>query len=208
MLAPPGGRMPRSRSKPPDRDIVAAVLAGIADPHDAPVGQPDPPRALDLDEEQFDRVGGPGELEALAGERPVLDLGAGEIKHAGAGLVDPPAPAGAVGLGAADEVGRNAVDRHVAGQLASASLRSPARNSRWRRPCRRRPGPSRNCSRRSRGAYRRLSDAAWAHSAVQSPARVSPETVLPPHQRRAACAEGARARAPPRHGERTRSLEQ
>ena len=62
--------------QPPDRDIFAAVLIVVADAHDASVGQSDPARALDLEEEQFDRVGRPGEFQPLAGERAVLDLGA------------------------------------------------------------------------------------------------------------------------------------
>src|SRR5204862_4391040 len=71
------------------------------------------PGALDLHEEQVDRVLGPGELEPFAGERPVLDFGARKIKDAGAGLIDPPAAGGAVRLGAADEVGRHPVDRYI-----------------------------------------------------------------------------------------------
>ena len=62
--------------QPADGDIFAAVLVGIADAHDRAVGQPQPPGALDLEEEQVDRVGRPGDLQPLAGQRAVLDLGA------------------------------------------------------------------------------------------------------------------------------------
>ena len=59
-----------------------------------------------------------------------------------------PAPGRAVRRGAADEVGRRAVDRHlVARRRRPATRRSPARNSRWRRPC---PSPTRTHSNRSR----------------------------------------------------------
>ena len=79
-----------------DSDIVAPVLAGIADPHDSAVGQAEAARALDLEEEEVDRVGRPGDFEAPAGERPVLDLGALEIRddrlrsRAGRGAAFPP----------------------------------------------------------------------------------------------------------------------
>ena len=62
--------------QPADRDIFAAVLAGIADPHHAAVGQPQPPRALDLEEEEVDRIGRPGDLQPAPGQRALLDLAA------------------------------------------------------------------------------------------------------------------------------------
>ena len=152
MRAPPGGRMPRSRSTPPDRDIFAAVLIVIAEPHDSAVGQLEAARALDLKEEQVDRVGGPGKLEPAAGERSVLDLGTGVIEHALAGSrVDPPAPRPAIRAGAADEVRRRAIDGDlVSGQADSRSGQSRARNSRSQRPGPCRPAPSRSGDRRTR----------------------------------------------------------
>ena len=63
---------------------------------------------------QFDGVLGEGDFEPAPGKRAILDLGAAGIEHAGAAGVDPPAPGAAVGAGAADEVGRQTVDRGIA----------------------------------------------------------------------------------------------
>ena len=106
-----------------DADIFAAVLPGIADPHHSAVGQAQPARALDLEEEEVDRVGGPGDFEAAAGERPVLDLGALVIRDDDP-VLEPAAARRSGGLGGGgvdfDEVGRLAVDRHLIAGLAGA----------------------------------------------------------------------------------------
>ena len=91
MLAPPGRKDAALAQQPADGDIFAAVLVGIANPHDLAVGQLQPARALDLQEEQFDRIGRPADFQPAAGERPILDLGPRVIEDAIALMVDPAA---------------------------------------------------------------------------------------------------------------------
>ena len=108
--------------QPADRDIFAAVLRGIADPHHAAVGQPQPARALDLEEEEVDRIGRPGELEPAPGKRALLDRGAVVIGDVMALLVDPAAAALARSAGlASSRSGGRPVDRHVVAGLAGAA---------------------------------------------------------------------------------------
>jgi hypothetical protein len=62
--------------KPADRYVRLAVAAVVADPHRPAAVEADQARALDLEKERVDRVVNPDQLEALPGERTVLDLGA------------------------------------------------------------------------------------------------------------------------------------
>jgi hypothetical protein len=64
-----------------------AVRPGIAHPDRTALGQPDPAGALDLQEEQLDRVVDPGDLEPAFGQQPFLDDLA-----AGSGTGPPPPP--------------------------------------------------------------------------------------------------------------------
>ena len=50
-----------------DRAVRVPVLVGVADAQDLAGFEPDPPRSLDLQEEEVERVVGPGDL--LSGER-------------------------------------------------------------------------------------------------------------------------------------------
>ena len=61
---------------PPDRRVVVPILRRIADPNQRAVGETHPPRTLDLEEEEGDRVVHPEHLQPLAGERAALDLAA------------------------------------------------------------------------------------------------------------------------------------
>jgi hypothetical protein len=63
------------------RDVVAPVLPGVADADHLAFGADQPARALDLQEEELDRVRRPGDLEPAPGERAVLDLRAVVIGH-------------------------------------------------------------------------------------------------------------------------------
>ena len=97
------------------------VLLGIADPHDRPVGQHEAAPILG----PGGRTGRSGRLprrSALADERAILDLGAGEIATM-CPLIDPSAAAAAIGTGAAHEVGRIGVDRHIVARLAGRDAR-------------------------------------------------------------------------------------
>src|SRR5690606_17589806 len=94
-------------------------------------GQPEPPRALDLQEEEVDRVGRPGELEPAAGEGALLDLAAAREGNESAALDlagDPLALEVRTEEAEIDrdELGRTAIDRHRAGgrgRPASGELR-------------------------------------------------------------------------------------
>src|SRR5205085_302917 len=104
-----------------DRDILPAVLAGIADPDYAAVGQPDPPRALDVKEEEVGRIGRVGDLEPPPRQRPVLDRRPVGIRDEIAALVDPaPAPRPGLRIGLA-QIGRTPIDRHLAARLTRAA---------------------------------------------------------------------------------------
>jgi hypothetical protein len=67
--------LPAVAQQAADGNVGAAILLGIADAHDAAVRQVQPPGALDLQEEQVDRVDRIGDLEATAGEPAFFDLG-------------------------------------------------------------------------------------------------------------------------------------
>jgi hypothetical protein len=58
----------------PDADILAAVLIGIADPHDASVRKADAARTLDLQEEELDGIGSVSENPGRVRQRAVLDF--------------------------------------------------------------------------------------------------------------------------------------
>ena len=59
-----------------------AVLVGIADAHHAAVGEPHAPRALDLQEERFDRIVDVRELLHPCDRRlAALDVGARPVRH-------------------------------------------------------------------------------------------------------------------------------
>ena len=113
-----------------DAGVVAPVLPGIADPHDAAVGRAQPARALDLQEEEFDRIGRPGDLEPASGERAVLDLGAVVIGHELAARVVAAerrrgrcARLGGMSSGQArTRSGGMRIDRHVEARLAACAL--------------------------------------------------------------------------------------
>ncbi len=77
----PGPSSPRDFISAADAGIVVAVLAGIADAHDAAVGKAQATRALDFEEEQVDRVRGPADFQPLPVERAVLDLRTIPIGH-------------------------------------------------------------------------------------------------------------------------------
>ena len=156
-----------------DRRVRVAVLAVVVDAHGRAVGEMDAARALDVHEEHFHRVFEVQQLQPLAGQRPLLDLGARRKgRFAGRRLAHVRQP---VGLGGAvrlvddvHEIGRPLVDRRlelafrrarafqhrlvVAGQqplAASAARRDAARTASrrtpWPRPCWR---PSASCAAR------------------------------------------------------------
>src|SRR3546814_7170567 len=60
--------------------VLPTCLGGIADAQHAAVGQGQATGALDVEEEEVDRVGGPADLEPAPRERAVGDLGAVVIK--------------------------------------------------------------------------------------------------------------------------------
>src|SRR3546814_14328928 len=65
--------------RPADRQIIAAVLSAIADPHDLPVRQFQPARTLNLKEEELYGIGRPGDFQSFALQRDILDRGPVEI---------------------------------------------------------------------------------------------------------------------------------
>src|SRR5690606_25918859 len=128
------GILPRTVAEQPalahqraDADVFAPVLAGIADADDLALGADQPARALDLQKEELDRIGRPGDLEPATGERAGLDLGALVVRDEAAALVVA-AERGAAGalfgrrlLGpGADEVGGHGIDRHIEARPAGA----------------------------------------------------------------------------------------
>src|SRR3546814_8392441 len=52
-----------------DAGIVATILAIITNAYDAAIGQANTPAALHLQEEEFDRIGGPGDFQAASRQR-------------------------------------------------------------------------------------------------------------------------------------------
>src|SRR3546814_21016584 len=66
---------------PPDADILASVLPGIADADHLAIGGTDPARTLDLQEEELHWSGSPGDLQRAPGKGAILDLGAGVIEN-------------------------------------------------------------------------------------------------------------------------------
>ena len=104
-----------------------------------PSGAAQPARALDLQEEEFDRIRGPGDLEPLAGKRAVLDRGAVPIGDEAAAFIvaakrhPPVGKRRRIAGPGADQVGRQRIDRHVEPRLVGARpRRSRARNTRSR----------------------------------------------------------------------------
>src|SRR5690606_12287516 len=88
----------------------------------------EPARTLNLEEEELDRVGGPGDLQAATGERSVGDLGMSVVGDELAGLVEAAqrSAAGALlgwrfGGPGADEIGRKAVDRDIIARAVQAA---------------------------------------------------------------------------------------
>ena len=71
-------------------------MSGVVDPQQEPVLEPDPGRALDLNEQRVDRIPDPANLEMAAVERAVLDLGPVEISRDDP-VTDEPLPAGVEG---------------------------------------------------------------------------------------------------------------
>src|SRR3546814_10173431 len=65
--------------RPADRQIIAAVLSAIADPHDLPVRQFQPARTLNLKEEELYGIGRPGDFQSFALQRAIIDRGPVEI---------------------------------------------------------------------------------------------------------------------------------
>ena len=61
--------------QPPDRNVGQSILSVIADPDSAPVLQPDPARALNLQKKCVDRIVDPQQLKTASGERAILDRG-------------------------------------------------------------------------------------------------------------------------------------
>ena len=114
----PGREQPALLHQRADAGVIAAVLALIADPHHRSVGQPQPARALDLQEEQFDRIGRPGDDRRATVERALLDRGAIVIgdealaRDATADLLALERIAEQPEIDI-DEVGRTCVDRHL-----------------------------------------------------------------------------------------------
>jgi hypothetical protein len=93
----------------------------------SPSGPRRRPETLDLEEEELDRVGDPGDLEPAPGERAVLDCGAVVVRHELALRVvaaERRAAAALLGRGlggpGADEVGRHGIDRHVVARTMRA----------------------------------------------------------------------------------------
>src|SRR5690606_30190462 len=128
------GILPRAVAEQPalahqaaDADVLAPVLARIADAHDLALGADQPARALDLQEEELDRSGRPGDLEPATGERAGLDLGTLVVRHEAAVLIVA-AEQGAAGAlfgrrlhgPGADEVGGHGIDRHIEARPAGA----------------------------------------------------------------------------------------
>jgi hypothetical protein len=116
MLVWPGPEQASILHQLADADIFAAVLAGIADPDHASVRLQEPSRALDLQEEEFDRIRRPGDFQAPPRERSVLDRGAVVIGNHDS-ILEPAAPRRSGCSGSCridfDEIGGPAIDRHV-----------------------------------------------------------------------------------------------
>ena len=76
---PSGRREPACDERLREAPVGAPVGPGVAHADESAVGEAQPPRALHVKQEKPQRVVGPGELEAAAGERPALDLGTRRI---------------------------------------------------------------------------------------------------------------------------------
>ena len=61
----------------PEAPVGPSVRSGVSHPHAGAIGETEKAGALDVQQEHVDRIGGPAELQAPAGQRPGLDLGAG-----------------------------------------------------------------------------------------------------------------------------------
>src|SRR5438270_11248168 len=92
-----------------DGGVRQPVLVGITDANDRSIRKDDPAGALDLDEEELHRIGGPGDLQAAVRKGSVLDLGAAVIRNAGARLVHPPPARHSVWPRAAHKIARDRV---------------------------------------------------------------------------------------------------
>ncbi len=106
-----------------DRAVGVAVLPRIADTHHVSVGQVDPPGTLNAEKKRVDRIGEPGKLEPLAGERAVRDRGTVVIGHERRAVE--PAGDSVPGISRAefskidaDQIRRPLVDRHVIARRA------------------------------------------------------------------------------------------
>ena len=60
--------------------VWSAIRPGVAHADDAPIRQPETARPLHVQQEERNRVVGPGELQAAAGERAGIDLGARRVR--------------------------------------------------------------------------------------------------------------------------------
>src|SRR5690606_33248007 len=103
-------------------DIVAAVLAVVADAHDAAVRKPQTPRALHLEEEEFRSVRRPCDFEPASFERAALDLRPVVIGDETAAFDAPPDLLAQQRLRKepevnVDQIGRPAIDRNVIARL-------------------------------------------------------------------------------------------
>ena len=104
--------LPALDQQPSDRNIGQPVLAVVAEPDRPAVFQPNPSRALDLQEEGVDRIIDPEKFEAAAGKRAIFDLGAEEARagaevgraaESGGGSAPPAQRAAQLGLEVAGE---------------------------------------------------------------------------------------------------------
>ncbi len=162
--------------------IFAPVLPGIADADHAAVRRAQAARALDLEEEEFDAVGRPGDFQPAPRQRAILDLGRGRSNgrmcrsgHSGQAArarCVRPAEYRRASRARDRKGGRRSARRSPAG--ASALRRFPARNIRWQKPCRHRRQPFRNAPRKSPRRHWTSAEVAALHAACQSAGRVSP----------------------------------
>ncbi len=107
--------------EPADRDIGAPVLRRKADPHDAAVGQPQPSRALDLEEEEVDRIGPPRRFRARArrARPPRSPRGRNKGRRRHFRREAPLAALAGLGIGV-EQVGRARIDWDLEARLAGA----------------------------------------------------------------------------------------
>ena len=130
VLPRPGAEQAALAHHPADAGIRQAVLPGIADPHDCAVRRAQAARALDLQEEQLDRIGHPGNLQPAPRKRAIVDRGAVKIGDEFAiGTITPERQSAFVGqrciaFAGADQIAGERVDRHVKARLAGAHTRN------------------------------------------------------------------------------------